>query len=83
LAGPRPATGFTWKDFQCCTVRETLDYANTLIVADHPIYVLDPELNLIAATPLEDPHQIGEPFKARETFSFQHGVDSGCRAHRR
>jgi two-component system, NarL family, sensor histidine kinase LiaS len=62
--------GFTWNDFQCCTVRETLDYANTLVIEDHPIYVLDPELNLIAATPLEDPHQIGEPFKARETFSF-------------
>jgi two-component system, NarL family, sensor histidine kinase LiaS len=63
-------SGFTLNDFQCCTVRETLDYANTLVVGDHPIYVLDPELNLIAAAPLEDPQRIGEPFKARETFSF-------------
>src|SRR5689334_19906341 len=33
-------TGFTWNDFQSYTVRETLDYANTLVTKDQPIYVL-------------------------------------------
>lgn len=62
--------GFTWNDFQPYTVRETLDYANTLVVRTHPIYILDPDLNLIAAAPLEDPASIGKPFKARETAGF-------------
>jgi len=58
-------TGFTWDDFQSATVRETLAYANTLIEETEPIYVLDSDLNLIAAAPLEDPEQIGEPFQPR------------------
>ena len=62
--------GFTWNDFQPNTVRETLDYANTLVVKTHPVYVLDPDLNLIAAAPLEDPALIGKPFKAREAAGF-------------
>jgi signal transduction histidine kinase len=63
-------SGFIWSDFQGFTVRETLDYANTLVVESHSIYVLDPELNLIAAAPLEKPALIGKPFRAREAFSF-------------
>lgn len=63
-------TGFASSDFQGFTVRETLDYANTLVTEDHPIYVLDPDLNLIAAAPPARPSQIGKPFKARETFGF-------------
>ena len=62
--------GFTWNDFQPSTVRETLDYANTLVVKTQPIYVLDPDLNLIAAAPLEDVSLIGKPFKPRSTVGF-------------
>lgn len=63
-------TGFTWNDFQSNVVRETLDYANTLITKTQPIYVLDPDLNLIAAAPLEDPNLIGEPFRPRAVIGF-------------
>lgn len=59
------AQGFSWSDFQSYTVRESLDYANTLVAGSQPIYVLDPELNLIAAAPLEDASALGKPFKAR------------------
>ena len=62
--------GFNWNDFQSNTVRETLDYANTLITEDQPIYVLDPDLNLIAAAPLDNPSMIGKPFKARSVIGF-------------
>lgn len=47
-------TGFTLNDFKSKVVRETLDYANTLEIITHPVYVLDPDLNLIAATPPQD-----------------------------
>jgi NarL family two-component system sensor histidine kinase LiaS len=57
--------GFIWQDFQTTTVRESLDYANTLLIKAQPIYVLDPDLNLIAAAPLEDPKSIGKPFQPR------------------
>ena len=57
--------GFAWTDFQSHTVKESLDYARTLVKGSQPIYVLDPKLNLIAAAPLDDPSQIGKPFKAR------------------
>ena len=57
--------GFVWQDFQTNTVRESLDYANTLVERKHPIYVIDPELNLVAAAPLENPERIGEPFDPR------------------
>jgi NarL family two-component system sensor histidine kinase LiaS len=63
-------SGFASSDFQGFTVRETLDYANTLVTDDHPIYVLDPDLNLIAAAPSAQTSQIGKPFKARDTFGF-------------
>lgn len=63
-------TGFTWNDFQSNTVRETLDYANTLVVKTQPIYVLDPDLNVIAAAPLDNPGMIGKPFKARSVIGF-------------
>ncbi|HET9910991.1 MAG TPA: sensor histidine kinase [Anaerolineales bacterium] len=58
------AQGFAWTDFQSYTVRESLDYANTLVEGREPIYVLDPKLNLIAAAPLDHPSDIGKPFKA-------------------
>ncbi|MFZ5878168.1 MAG: HAMP domain-containing sensor histidine kinase [Chloroflexota bacterium] len=57
--------GFAWTDFQSYTVRESLDYANTLVTGTQSIYVLDPDLTLIAAAPLNDPKSIGKPFKAR------------------
>ena len=63
-------TGFTWDDFQSYTVRETLDYANTLVVQTQPIYLLDPNLNLIAAAPFDNPGLIGKPFKPRALIGF-------------
>src|ERR1051325_9765689 len=62
--------GFTWNDFQSYTVRETLDYANTLVIKTGPIYVLDPHLNLIAAAPLDHPELIGKPFNPRTAIGF-------------
>ena len=62
--------GFTWNDFQSTVVRETLDYANTLVVKTQPVYVLDPDLNLIAAAPLDNPALIGKPFKPRPMIGF-------------
>ncbi len=57
--------GFKATDFQSHTVRESLDYARTLVTGSQPIYVLDRKLNLVAAAPLTDPSQIGKPFKVR------------------
>ena len=62
--------GFNWNDFQSYTVRETLDYANTLVIKSQPIYVLDPDLNVIAAAPLDNPNMIGKQFKARSVIGF-------------
>ena len=63
MVGACPKKGFVWSDFQSNVVRESLDYANTLEVKIFPIYVLDPDLNLIAAAPLDDSDLIGEPFR--------------------
>ena len=63
-------SGFTWNDFQSDTVRETLDYANTLVKKSEPIYVLDPKLNLIASAPLAHPELIDKPFNARAAIGF-------------
>jgi two-component system, NarL family, sensor histidine kinase LiaS len=63
------AEGFGWNDFQSYTVRETLDYANTLKTGA-PIYVLDPDLNLIAAAPPLDHDLVGAPFRSREASGF-------------
>ncbi|MFT3892979.1 MAG: sensor histidine kinase [Anaerolineales bacterium] len=62
--------GFNWNDFQSNTVRETLDYANTLVTKTEPIYVLDPDLNVIAAAPLDNPEIIGERFKPRTVIDY-------------
>jgi len=67
-------TGFVWSDFQSYTVRESLDYANTLIEKTQPIYVLDPDLNLIAAVPPENPRSIGKPFQPRAAIGV--GIES-------
>lgn len=66
--------GFAWTDFQSYTVRETLDYANTLVTGSQPIYVLDPDLNLLAAAPLNNPSAIGKPFESRRINGF--GLES-------
>lgn len=63
-------SGFNWNDFQSYTVRETLDYANTLVTKTQPIYVLDPDLNVIAAAPLDHPEIIGKPFKPRTLIGY-------------
>jgi len=57
-------------DFQSNTVRETLDYANTLVTKTEPVYVLDPDLNVIATAPLNDPKRIGKPLELRAVFGF-------------
>ena len=62
--------GFNWTDFQSTTVREILDYANTLVTQTQPIYVLDTGLNLIASAPLDNPSLIGKPFKPRAVSGF-------------
>jgi signal transduction histidine kinase len=63
-------TGFVWADFQSAANREALDYANTLIEKTEPVYVLDPELNLLAAAPLENRSLIGKPFKPRAALGI-------------
>lgn len=68
------AEGFTWNDFQSYTARESLDHANTLVEGSEPIYVLDMDLNLIAAAPLDDPSRLGKPFKSRIYNGF--GMES-------
>jgi signal transduction histidine kinase len=54
--------GFTRSDFTSYTVRETMSHAKTLITGE-PIFVLDPELNILAAAPLKDPSIIGKPYE--------------------
>jgi signal transduction histidine kinase len=54
--------GFRPNDFHSNSMRESLDYANTLITGA-PIYVLDPKLNLLASAPAESSSDYGKPFK--------------------
>lgn len=61
--------GFGWNDFQTPVIAKNLDDANTL-VRGAPIYVLDPDLNVIAASPLTDRTVIGKPFNARGALGF-------------
>ncbi len=56
------AHGFLTKDFTSTTLRETLDYANTLIIKTSPIFVLDTDLNLIAASPNQEDSTIEDAF---------------------
>jgi signal transduction histidine kinase len=63
-------TGFTRDDIQTDVVPEALDYANWLEVKTYPIYVLDPDLNLITSAPPEDPDLIGKPFLVRRVVGF-------------
>ena len=60
--------GFQWADFQSYTVRESLDYANTFKKGT-PIYVLDTDLNVIAAAPVSA-SLIGRPFQSRAVNGF-------------
>lgn len=62
-------SGFTITDFHTYTIDENFEYANTLVTGA-PIYVLDPDLNLLAATPLDDPSAIGKPFAIREINGY-------------
>ena len=55
--------GFIGSDFTSYyTVRETMSHAGTLITGA-PIFVLDPDLNIIAAAPLKDSKIIGKPYE--------------------
>lgn len=62
------ADGFTQADFTSYTVRESLSYANTF-VREAPIYVLDRQLNLVAAT-RSDATAIGRPFDLSEIGGY-------------
>lgn len=61
--------GFTWNDFQVQPTSANIDDANTLVL-DAPIYVLDPDLQLIAASPSTDRSWLGQPFDARAMLGF-------------
>jgi two-component system, NarL family, sensor histidine kinase LiaS len=60
-------SGFTWQDFKGYTVRESLDYAGSVL--NTPIYVLDLDLNLIASSPAADPALVGKPFLPTTHFT--------------
>jgi len=64
--------GFTWEDFQSYVDDNSLDYANTLVTESQPIYVLDSDLNLVAAAPLKDSTVLGEPFSSRTSGGFNY-----------
>ncbi len=64
--------GFRWSDFQSYTVRESLDYANTLKPGAN-IYVLDPDLNVLAVTAEETIVEIGHPFNLAKISSYRIG----------
>jgi NarL family two-component system sensor histidine kinase LiaS len=63
------AAGFTHADFQSYTVRESLDYANTYITGS-PIFVLDPQLNLVASVPPAQASALRRPFNARALTGY-------------
>jgi NarL family two-component system sensor histidine kinase LiaS len=56
------AEGFVESDFKGYTVRETMSHARTLLTGV-PIFVLDQDLNIIAAAPLDDRRIIGQPYE--------------------
>ncbi len=57
------AVGFFEADLRSYSVRESLDYANTYITGT-PIYLLDPNLNVITSAPADDSLK-GKPFPSR------------------
>ncbi len=57
------AVGFFEADLRSYSVRESLDYANTYITGT-PIYLLDPNLNIITSAPADDSLK-GKPFPSR------------------
>lgn len=64
------STGFNGSDFKSYTVRETMSHARTLMTGE-PIFVLDPELNIIAAAPLKDPSIIGKPYEKHAPKGYE------------
>jgi hypothetical protein len=54
--------GFNSSDFKSYTVRETMSHARTLMTGE-PVFVLDPELNILAAAPLTDLSILGKPYE--------------------
>ena len=63
------ADGFGWNDFQVQPIVQNVDDANTL-VRGAPIFIVDPDLNVIAASPLTDRAILGKPFNARAALGF-------------
>ncbi len=61
--------GFNWNDFQIQPTSQNIDDSNTLVRGE-PVYVLDPKLNVIAASPLTSATPIGETFNARLSLGF-------------
>ena len=70
-------SGFEQSDFQSYTVRETLDYANTFVKGSS-VYVLDPDLNLIASAPAADKSRVGKPFESRSAYGV--GIEAALEA---
>jgi NarL family two-component system sensor histidine kinase LiaS len=62
--------GFTAEDFKSDTVRETMFHARTLLNGA-PIYVLDPQLNIIAGSPKVDPGLIGQPYEEHAPAGYE------------
>jgi len=62
--------GFNESDFKFYTMRETMSHASTLLTGE-PIFVLDPDLNIIAAAPLKDPNVIGKPYEKNAPSGYE------------
>jgi len=62
--------GFNAADFKSYTSRETMSHASTLLTGE-PIFVLDPELNILAAAPLKDPNIIGKPYEKNAPRGYE------------
>ena len=64
------AQGFRWSDFESYTVRESLDYANTIKTGAN-IYVLDPDLNVLAVAAEESIVEVGSPFNLAKINDYR------------
>ncbi|MCP4143391.1 MAG: HAMP domain-containing protein [Chloroflexi bacterium] len=62
--------GFRWSDFETYRVRESLDYANTLKAGTN-IYVLDPDLNVLAVAAEETIVEVGSPFNLAKISGYR------------
>jgi signal transduction histidine kinase len=64
------ADGFIADDFKSDTVRETMFHARTLLTGA-PIFVLDPDLDIIAASPPVDRGLLGQPYEEHAPAGYE------------